>query len=79
MVKTASRDSRIGSSHTLVPGHDGKRGFGGTCFPKEVSALLSDMESLGIDSYILKNTLLRNNTVDRSECEWKLNKGRSVI
>ena len=22
-------------SHTMVPGPDGKRGFGGTCFPKD--------------------------------------------
>jgi nucleotide sugar dehydrogenase len=31
-------DPRIGRSHTKVPGFDGKRGFGGACFPKDVSA-----------------------------------------
>ena len=34
-------DGRIGDSHLNVPGHDGKLGYGGTCFPKDVSALLS--------------------------------------
>ena len=31
--KIAANDDRILHSHTKVPGHDGKRGFGGTCFP----------------------------------------------
>ena len=34
-------DERIGNSHLNVPGHDGKLGYGGTCFPKDVNALLS--------------------------------------
>ena len=29
---------RIGHSHTRVPGYDGKRGYGGACFPKDTSA-----------------------------------------
>jgi len=33
-------DGRIGNSHTDVPGHDGDFGFGGTCFPKDLSALV---------------------------------------
>lgn len=33
-------DPRIGSSHLLVPGHDKRYGYGGTCFPKDVSALI---------------------------------------
>lgn len=32
-------DGRIGNSHTDVPGHDGDRGFGGKCFPKDLSAI----------------------------------------
>lgn len=34
-----SLDKRIGESHTFVPGVDGDRGFGGTCFPKDLNAL----------------------------------------
>lgn len=31
-------DRRIGNSHMQVPGPDGKRGFGGACFPKDGNA-----------------------------------------
>jgi UDPglucose 6-dehydrogenase len=28
----------INDTHTMVPGHDGKFGYGGKCFPKDVNA-----------------------------------------
>ena len=34
-------DQRIGNSHTDVPGHDGQRGYGGKCFPKDVPAFIN--------------------------------------
>ena len=34
-------DQRIGDSHLHVPGPDGKLGFGGTCFPKDINAFIS--------------------------------------
>lgn len=37
MIEALSLDTRIGYSHTQVPGPDGKRGFGGHCFPKDIS------------------------------------------
>ena len=27
---------RIGEKHSIVPGHDEKKGFDGTCFPKDM-------------------------------------------
>ena len=33
-------DYRIGNSHSDVPGHDGSRGYGGKCFPKDVNAFI---------------------------------------
>ena len=33
-------DPRFGQSHLMVPGPDGQRGFGGSCFPKDADALL---------------------------------------
>ena len=41
MVEAITLDSRIGRSHTQVPGPDGKFGFGGHCFPKDIAALRS--------------------------------------
>ena len=34
-------DQRIVDSHLNVPGTDGKLGFGGTCFPKDINAFIS--------------------------------------
>jgi len=75
----ATLDKRIGSSHSFVPGHDGKRGFGGTCFPKDTGSLLNQMNTLGMKSYIMEAVVERNNKVDRSEKDWNDNKGRAVI
>jgi nucleotide sugar dehydrogenase len=75
----ATRDPRIGQSHTNVPGHDGKIGYGGTCFPKDTNNLLHQMKEKGMKSYIVKSTIERNEEVDRSEKDWNSNKGRAVI
>jgi UDPglucose 6-dehydrogenase len=71
-------DPRIGQSHTQVPGPDGKRGFGGTCFPKDISSLNYQLEQVGIESYIIEAAKSRNTQVDRKEQDWKMNKGRAV-
>ena len=42
-------DGRIGDSHLNVPGHDGKLGYGGTCFPKDVNALLSFSKNMELN------------------------------
>ena len=34
-----STDPRIGNSHMRVPGNNGERGYGGSCFPKDTTAL----------------------------------------
>ena len=47
-------DTRIGSSHTQVPGPDGQRGFGGHCFPKDLSALIHVCEKNAISIPFLK-------------------------
>jgi UDPglucose 6-dehydrogenase len=77
--KLSCNDDRIQLSHTMVPGHDGMRGYGGTCFPKDTASLLYQMNTQNVKSYILKSAIERNNTIDRPQQDWKLNKGRSVI
>ena len=75
----AVNDKRIGSSHSYVPGPDGKKGFGGTCFPKDTASLRYEMESSGMKSYIINAAINRNEQVDRPEKDWNMNKGRAVI
>jgi len=75
----ATLDKRIGNSHSKVPGHDGRRGFGGTCFPKDTTALLREFEDLGVDCYILKAVVERNEKLDRPERDWSSDVGRAVI
>jgi UDPglucose 6-dehydrogenase len=75
----ATLDSRIGDSHSAVPGPDGKKGFGGTCFPKDTNALLYEMNQTGMKSYVLRGAVDRNQEVDRKEEDWKKDKGRAVV
>lgn len=71
-------DTRIGSSHTDVPGHDGKRGWGGTCFPKDVMSLLKQYEDKDLEGHVIKGVLRRNLNIDRPEKEWEKLVGRSI-
>lgn len=77
--KNVILDKRIGNTHTSVPGHDGKRGFGGTCFPKDTMALLIEFMDNDVESYVLKAAVERNEKVDRTERDWSKDVGRAVI
>lgn len=57
VARAISTDERIGYSHIMVPGPDGKRGFGGACFPKDTSAFLEFAGSFSI----LEEVIKRNN------------------
>jgi nucleotide sugar dehydrogenase len=75
----ACDDDRIMLSHTAVPGHDGKRGFGGTCFPKDTSSLRYEMRKAGMVPHVLNAVIERNETIDRVEKDWNDNLGRAVV
>ena len=77
--KYSSNDSRIGHSHTLVPGPDGKTGFAGTCFPKDMASLEYQMNQTNTPTYIIKAANDRNNKIDRPDRDWSLDKGRAII
>ena len=62
-IETVSLDKRIGESHMDVPGHDGKKGFGGACFPKDTSALLKYAQDIGVDLDVLKIAINKNNKI----------------
>ena len=70
-------DGRIGDSHLNVPGHDGKLGYGGTCFPKDVNALLSFSKKYDIELNTIKGGWNTNLKV-RQDKDWEKKEGRSV-
>lgn len=70
-------DGRIGDSHLNVPGHDGKLGYGGTCFPKDVNALLSFSRKHDIELNSISGGWITNLRV-RPEKDWEKKEGRSV-
>ena len=70
-------DGRIGDSHLNVPGHDGKLGYGGTCFPKDVNALLSFSKKHDIKLNTIAGGWSTNLKV-RPEKDWEKKEGRSV-
>ena len=47
-------DQRIGDSHLDVPGPDGKLGFGGACFPKDINAFIKFAKENKINMNILE-------------------------
>jgi nucleotide sugar dehydrogenase len=78
VVELASNDPRIGNSHLNVPGQDGKFGYGGSCFPKDINSLIDIFSDNKIESYILTSSWARNKNLDRTESDWEELKGRAV-
>ena len=70
-------DGRIGDSHSLVPGPDGKLGFGGSCFPKDIQALINFGNQNGVSLNVLEGAWKTNLKV-RPEKDWEKLKGRAV-
>lgn len=70
-------DGRIADSHLHVPGPDGKLGFGGTCFPKDINAIITLGKNLNVNMNVLEGAWLTNLEV-RPEEDWKELKGRAV-
>lgn len=77
VIEYATLDSRLGDSHWNVPGHDGDFGFGGHCFPKDLSALLYLAKKEGAIHNVLEATQTTNDLV-RTNRDWEQMKGRAV-
>ena len=71
-------DPRVGISHVSVPGSDGKLGFAGSCFPKDLQAIIHFAQSLNVDMNVL-NGAWKTNLKVRPEKDWERLKGRAVI
>ena len=78
VVEGLVSDGRVGNSHSQVPGPDGKLGFGGSCFPKDVQALIQFAESLDIELSVIKGAWKTNIKV-RPERDWEKLVGRAVV
>ena len=70
-------DNRIGDSHLHVPGPDGRMGYGGTCFPKDVNALVTLARELDVPLNTIEGGWKTNLEV-RPEQDWNSMKGRAV-
>ena len=76
-VEGFASDGRIGDSHLNVPGHDGILGYGGTCLPKDVNALLSFSKKMNINLHSI-NGGWKTNLEVRSNKDWEKKIGRSI-
>lgn len=56
-------DARVADSHLQVPGPDGKLGFGGACFPKDLNAMIHKANELGVSPMILAAVHCKNEEV----------------
>ena len=78
VVEYSTYDDRLGKSHWAVPGPDGHFGFGGSCFPKDINALIQ----LGLELDMTPEVLIaawHTNLEVRPEEDWKELKGRAVV
>lgn len=79
IINGITMDERIGISHSQVPGPDGSVGFGGSCFPKDVSALRRMMEShIKLPGDLIKATDDYNRSIRQQEYEGKVEGNVSV-
>lgn len=62
----ALMSGHINPTHTLVPGPDGLPGYGGTCFPKDLDALIGLMNEHGIECGSLSLVQAENSKIRRA-------------
>jgi UDPglucose 6-dehydrogenase len=61
------QDLRIGTSHSMVPGIDGERGWGGHCFPKDTLAFVQYVRSFNQSFDLLETAIEYNNIIKTNE------------
>ena len=60
-------DSRVADSHVSAPGPDGKFGYGGKCFPKDINAMIHFARSLEVEPLVLEASWEKNKEVRATE------------
>jgi UDP-glucuronate decarboxylase len=79
VIRYMKMDKRIGDTHMNVPGYNGMRGFGGTCFPKDTHSLYSQFQEEQLSSKLFQSVLDRNDNLDRKEREWSSDVWRTTL
>ena len=77
MIDIVKHDERVGSSHWMVPGPDGDRGYGGHCFPKDMKALVYYASTIGYYPLLIDSAIKVNDRI-RTNRNWENMKGRAV-
>ena len=77
VIEYAKYDSRLGSSHWSVPGPDGHYGYGGSCFVKDINAMMCVANQLNVDTPTMDGAWKKNLEV-RPERDWEQLLGRAV-
>jgi UDPglucose 6-dehydrogenase len=77
VIEYARKDTRLGNSHWAVPGPDGSLGFGLTCFPKDLNALIARSKELGVNPTVMEATWEKNLEV-RDDRDWERMIGRAI-
>ena len=78
VIEYALHDERLGNTHWSVPGPDGHYGFGGSCFPKDINALMHLAQTLCIKANTIQGAW-NTNLMARPEKDWENLKGRAVV
>jgi UDPglucose 6-dehydrogenase len=78
VIEYATKDKRLGMSHWAVPGPDGKKGFSGSCFPKDLNAIMKMAENLNVECPTMNGAWSTNLHV-RPDKDWEQLKGRAVV
>ena len=77
VVEYAKYDQRLGESHWNVPGPDGLKGYGGSCFVKDLNAMIKIADDLSVDTPVMDGAWKKNLEV-RPERDWEQLIGRAV-
>jgi UDPglucose 6-dehydrogenase len=72
IAEIAVLDKRLGHTHWRVPGPDGLRGFGGSCFPKDTAAMLHFSDEVGSALWLLTEATYINDEIRGSDMFMKL-------
>jgi UDPglucose 6-dehydrogenase len=77
VIEYAKYDQRLGESHWSVPGPDGRRGYSGSCFVKDINAMIKIADDLLVDTPVLDGAWKKNLEV-RPERDWEQLIGRAI-